>query len=87
MASGRRKSNRPRKKIILRHTGMKCPFCEKSATPDYKDFEALKPFVTERGRLLGRVRTGVCQKHQRRLSVAVKRARHLARLPFVASLA
>jgi small subunit ribosomal protein S18 len=58
----------------------------KSATLDlefsYKDVDALKRFVTEQGYLLGRAKTGLNQKAQRRLARAVKRARHLALLPF-----
>jgi len=72
-----------RRKPVFRPVKTKCSFCETDTSPDYKNFEALKAYVTERGKLLGRTKTGVCQKHQRRLTVAVKRARHLARIPFV----
>ena len=64
---------------------LKCFFCEskEKKVPDYKDFETLKKFISERGKILSRQRSGVCAKHQRRLSKAIKRARHLALIPFV----
>ena len=62
-----------------------CAFClEKTRTIDYKDISTLRRFLTERGKIKSRRKTGTCAKHQRRLSVAVKRARHLALLPFTA---
>ncbi|RPI51140.1 MAG: 30S ribosomal protein S18 [Chloroflexi bacterium] len=62
-----------------------CAFClEKAKTIDYKDISMLRRFVTERGKIRSRRKTGTCAKHQRRLAVAIKRARHLALLPFTA---
>lgn len=60
-----------------------CPFCNEGAAPiDYKDPGTLKYFISERGKLVpGRV-SGVCSKHQRELTTAVKRARVVALLPF-----
>ena len=75
-----------KRKIFRRAVATKCSFCEKEINPSYKQHEVLKSFLTERGKVLGRARTGVCQKHQRRLAIAVKRARHLARLPYVTTL-
>lgn len=60
-----------------------CPFCGGKTNPDYKDAGVLNKYITERGKLLGRARTGVCAKHQRAITVAVKRARLVALLPFV----
>ena len=60
-----------------------CPFCANKTEPDYKEVSGLNKYVTERGKLLGRARTGVCAKHQRAITIAVKRARHVALLPFV----
>lgn len=61
-----------------------CKFCaERVENIDYKNVELLKPFISERGRIIPRRISGVCSKHQRQLSKAVKRARHLALLPFV----
>jgi small subunit ribosomal protein S18 len=63
-----------------------CPFCKSKIDPDYKDFDNLAKFLNDRAKIYGKDRSGVCSKHQRRLTVAVKRARHLALLPFVPSL-
>lgn len=59
-----------------------CFFCKKSLTPQFKEVKTLEPFISDRGKVLGRVRTGLCQKHQKKLAKEVKRARHLALLPF-----
>ena len=53
---------------------------------DYKDVEFLKKFLNEQGKLLPRRLTGTSLKYQRKVSVAVKRARHLALMPYVADL-
>lgn len=60
-----------------------CFFCEEGRIPDYKDRETLARFITDRGKIVVRVRSGVCAKHQRRLTKAIKRARHLAFLPYM----
>ncbi len=68
-----------------RHFGRRkvCTFCvDKAKSVDYKDPSKLRRFVSDRGRIEGRRRTGVCAKHQRWLAVALKRARHLALLPY-----
>jgi len=49
---------------------------------DYKDPSLLRRYISDRGKILPRRRTGTCAKHQRALAMAVKRARHLALLPF-----
>jgi len=51
---------------------------------DYKRVEFLRSFLTDRGKIRPRHKTGTCGKHQRRLAVAIKRARHLALLPYTA---
>jgi small subunit ribosomal protein S18 len=61
-----------------------CRFCTQKLKIDYKDADTLRRFVTERGKILPRRITGTCAKHQRELSTAIKRARLLALLPFVA---
>jgi small subunit ribosomal protein S18 len=74
----RRGRGRPRRRI--------CAFCvDKVNMIDYKDTEMLNRYVNEFGRIRPRRQTGTCAKHQRALAVAVKRARHIALLPFVAS--
>lgn len=59
-----------------------CPFCVDKLEIDYKNVSRLRRYVSERGRIETRRRTGVCAKHQRRLAVAIKRARYLALLPY-----
>lgn len=60
-----------------------CPLCASGAIVDYKDVVLLKKHLSERGKILGRVRTGVCAKHQRQITKNIKRARVMALLPFV----
>ena len=61
-----------------------CAFCiEKAESIDYKDLAKLRRFVSERGKILPRRMSGVCAKHQRMLSMAVKRARVMALLPYI----
>ncbi|MGR3952093.1 MAG: 30S ribosomal protein S18 [Chlamydia sp.] len=65
----------------------KCPFTQaKFEHIDYKDIETLSKFITERGKILPRRITGVSAYFQRRLSKAIKLARHVALLPFVADV-
>lgn len=62
-----------------------CAFCvDRAKYIDYKDVDTLRRYLTERGKIRPRRQTGTCAKHQRRLAVAIKRARHLALLPFAA---
>ena len=60
-----------------------CAFCGKDCDIDYKDVVRLGKFISERGKILPRRVTGSCARHQRELTVAIKRARHLALLPYV----
>jgi small subunit ribosomal protein S18 len=63
-----------------------CLFCrDKIEYIDYKDPAKLRPYITDRGKISPRRKSGTCAKHQRALASAIKRARHLALLPFVAS--
>ena len=59
-----------------------CNFCSDKESIDYKNTELLRRFVTENGKIRPRRQTGTCAKHQRELARAIKRARHLALLPF-----
>jgi small subunit ribosomal protein S18 len=61
-----------------------CKFCAQKMKIDYKDADTLRRFITERGKILPRRITGTCAKHQRALALAIKRARIIALLPFVA---
>jgi len=61
-----------------------CPFCsDKVKVIDYKDPSRLGRYISDRGKILPRRKMGTCAKHQRALAVAIKRARHLALLPYV----
>ena len=60
-----------------------CGFCvDKVESIDYKDVARLRRYISERAKILPRRVTGTCARHQRELTVAIKRARHLALLPF-----
>ena len=60
-----------------------CPLCaDKTMELDYKNAEQLKKFINEKGKIFPRRVTGACAKHQREITLAVKRARHIAILPY-----
>lgn len=68
----------------LNDKGRYCYFCTNADTViDYKNVDILKRYVSSFGRIVARKRSGVCSKHQRKLSLAIKRARIMALLPFV----
>lgn len=72
----RRRNFTPRKRV--------CAFCVDGVKYiDYKDSSMLSRYVSEFGRMRPRRQTGTCAKHQRSLAIAIKRARHIALLPFV----
>lgn len=74
-SSMKKRMGRRRKKV--------CVFCsDTNNVIDYKDVNKLKRYISERGKILPRRITGTCAKHQRALTVAVKRARHIALLPY-----
>jgi len=61
-----------------------CPFCaQKAKAIDYKNVELLRRYLTDHGKIKPRRKVGTCARHQRTLSAAIKRARHVALLPFV----
>ena len=73
----RERSRKPKKKV--------CSFCvDKVEAIDYKEVPKLRRYITERGKILPRRISGNCAKHQRQLSVAIKRARNVALLLFTA---
>ena len=59
-----------------------CKFCTQNASPDYKNPEMLRRYITERGKILPARITGCCAKHQRAVTAEIKKARVLAYLPF-----
>ena len=62
-----------------------CPFCrDKIEFVDYKDIVTLRKFISDRGKIRSRRITGACRRHQNQIATAVKRARELALLPYVA---
>ncbi|MCP4683533.1 MAG: 30S ribosomal protein S18 [Desulfobacterales bacterium] len=75
-------NNKKRKNYF--HRRKVCRFCADSSLKiDYKDPKALRYFITERGKIIPRRISGTCAKHQRTLTVAIKRARTIALLPYV----
>jgi small subunit ribosomal protein S18 len=77
------KTEAPVRRRIVRRRKKVCIFCaDKSNVISYKDTAKLKKYISERGKILPRRITGNCAKHQRALTVAVKRARHVALLPY-----
>lgn len=73
----RPRGRRPRRKV--------CQFCvDKVEHIDYKEIARLRRYINERGKILPRRMSGTCAKHQRQLSVAIKRARAIALLPYTA---
>lgn len=75
----KKKQLKPRKKIT---TPKDCSFCKEGKEPSFLDIEGLQKLLTERGKIIGRSRSGLCAIHQRHLTDQVKYARHLALLPF-----
>jgi small subunit ribosomal protein S18 len=79
-------------KVVKRPSGKKpmsrkkvCVFCvDKIDTLDYKDVAKLRKYVTEKGKIVPRRMSGTCAKHQRVVTEAIKRAREMALLPYVA---
>lgn len=63
-----------------------CVFCKTDTNPDYKQYNDLSKYLSDRGKIIGKDRSGVCSKHQRAVSTEIKRARHLGLLPFSPSL-
>ena len=60
-----------------------CFFCKEKKVPSFLESELLSKFTSERGKIMPRSRSGLCSKHQRRLTTEVKRARYIAFLPFI----
>ena len=70
----------------MRRAKKTCSICEMGVrVVDYKDDRTLQRFITDRGKILPRRISGSCARHQRQIGTAIKRARHLALLPFIRS--
>jgi small subunit ribosomal protein S18 len=85
---------RPREGVQRRRTSAtsgpirkkSCYFCkEKIQEVDYKNYNQLRRYISEKGKIRSRRITGACRRHQRQVAVAVKRAREMALLPYVAA--
>ena len=79
----RERTYTPRKRIQRRRRKV-CIFCGQDSAISYKDTAKLRRYITERGKIVPRRISGTCAKHQRQLTTAIKRARIIALLPFVA---
>lgn len=70
--------------MMMKGRAKTCPVCESGVRVlDYKDDRALGRFLTDRGKILPSRLSGMCARHQRQLSVAIKRARQIALLPYI----
>ena len=79
------RSERPRNEGGNRRRRKVCQFCvDKAASIDFKDAAKLRKYVSDRGKILPRRMTGTCAMLQRALTTAIKRARHIALLPYTA---
>ena len=81
MAEERNNRGRPERRFFSRPKF--CQFCsDKELSIDYKKVDLLKRYITDDGKIRPRRQTGTCAKHQREVAAAIKRARHIALLPF-----
>jgi small subunit ribosomal protein S18 len=86
MAQARPRSHKKRKRRVY-HRRKVCRFCaDRGLTIDYKEPRTLRNFTTERGKIIPRRISGACAKHQRKITLAIKRARMIALLPYVGTL-
>ena len=80
---GRRSSGDSKGRFLFKKT--RCRFCSKKGQPiDYLDYEGLRRYTTERGKILPSRITSACAKHQRQLAKAIKRARQIGLMPYLA---
>ena len=85
-ARARKKARKSAKKKGMFQRRKVCRFCaDKTAVLDYKEVKTLRLFISETGKMTPRRISGTCSKHQRKLAVCIKRARHIATLPYAAS--
>jgi small subunit ribosomal protein S18 len=80
----KRNNRRPKQQAFSSGRRKSCAFCrDKVEQIDYKDFQSLRRYLSDKGKIRSRRITGACRRHQNQLAVAVKRARELALLPYV----
>lgn len=79
------KKSRKDNLLIAKRKGKEkgCLFCKTKTIPRWEDYEQYGDFLSPRGRIIASQFSGVCAKHQRKLSRAIKQARHLALMPFI----
>lgn len=78
--------NKKKPKVKKYIVPLNCPFCKNKIEPYFMNVDSLKAFVSERGKIQGKDKTGLCSKHQRRIAVQIKRARIIGLIPFVSTL-
>ena len=77
------KAKAPKRRIQKNNAPKTCFFCDEKKQPTFSEILILQRYITERGKIVSRLRNGLCSGHQRALTVEIKRARHLALLPFI----
>jgi len=80
------KKKRIIRKNIKNNAPKKCYFCSEKKEPTFEDTAVLSRFMTDRAKIISRLRSGLCAKHQKRVTVNIKYARHLGLLPFIAKI-
>lgn len=80
------KKKRIARKIQKINAPKKCYFCAEKKEANFADVATLNRFLTERAKIIPRIRNGLCAKHQKRITISIKHARHLALLPFVVKI-
>ena len=68
---------------LIKRAPKVCMFCQNKTLPSFTDSQTLRKFMSDRSRILPKIRTGACSKHQRKVTQEIKYARHLSILPFV----
>lgn len=79
----RRTKTRSRARIFFNRKDYFCLFCKEKKDPDYKDYQTIGKFLTERGKIISKSRSGVCAKHGKILTRSIKHARYIGLLPFI----
>lgn len=80
------KKRRIIRKNVKNNAPKRCYFCTEKKEPTFEDTATLGRFMTERAKIIARLRSGLCAKHQKRVTIGIKHARHLALLPFTAKI-